>query len=323
MRELIITNGDSAGDSLKQAYPDMVVLPWRDVLHEGPVPMTAEPIELSEVRVRYLNDKWGVDADADFGAREGLLGDVSDFERISLWFEHDLYDQLQLVQVLDRLSVDMPTEDLSLVQADDYLGHYGPDDIGVWQDRSVSVSQDQLDIAIKSWHALRQETPEAWCALLETDLSALPHLQAAVLRMLEELPSAQGGVSRTERHILEIIDAGHTQPGKIFKAYQACEEAQFMGDWSFFDRLDGLAMAAEPLLICAADVRFAPGLGDAAFQEYLQNSYRLSDFGQAVLAGEQDHAQTNVIDFWWGGTFVTNEKLWRWDGLKQELCLSS
>lgn len=320
MRELIITNGDSAGDSLKKAYPEMVVLPWRDVLHEGPVPMTPEPTELSNVRVRYLNDKWGAEAGADFGARDGLLADVSDFERISLWFEHDLYDQLQLLQVLDRLHFDMPTEDLSLVQADDYLGQYGPDEISVWQSRSASVTQTQLDTATLAWHAFRQETPQDWCALLQTDLSSLPHLQAAVVRMLEELPSIHGGVSRTERHILEMVDQGHHHPAKIFKAYQVCEEAHFMGDWSFFDRLNGLSTAIQPLLISDRGTSFPPQ-GEEAFQDYLAGHYRLSDFGQAVLAGDQDHAHVNAIDFWWGGTYVTNEHLWRWNAKTQGVSL--
>ena len=37
---------------------------------------------------------------ADFAARDAVLSAHSGFDRIELWFEHDLYDQLQLVQVL-------------------------------------------------------------------------------------------------------------------------------------------------------------------------------------------------------------------------------
>jgi hypothetical protein len=35
--DLIITNGDAAGELLRRATPGTEVLPWRDVLHEGPV----------------------------------------------------------------------------------------------------------------------------------------------------------------------------------------------------------------------------------------------------------------------------------------------
>ena len=37
MTDLIITNGDSAADLLRLAGREGVILPWRDVLHEGPI----------------------------------------------------------------------------------------------------------------------------------------------------------------------------------------------------------------------------------------------------------------------------------------------
>ena len=35
---LIITNGDSAAACMREARLDGEILPWRDILHEGPVP---------------------------------------------------------------------------------------------------------------------------------------------------------------------------------------------------------------------------------------------------------------------------------------------
>ena len=53
---LIITNGDSAADLLRAAGETAVILPWRDVLHIGPVPMTESDAELSEIRGQALVD---------------------------------------------------------------------------------------------------------------------------------------------------------------------------------------------------------------------------------------------------------------------------
>ncbi len=52
--DLIITNGDSAGALLRRAIPDAEVLPWRDVLHEGPVPFTDSLADLTDIRANYL-----------------------------------------------------------------------------------------------------------------------------------------------------------------------------------------------------------------------------------------------------------------------------
>src|SRR5205823_717304 len=53
---------------------------------------------------------------AELERRDELLGRA---EAVVLWFEHDLFDQLQLLQVLSQLGEETEVE---LVQADDYLG---------------------------------------------------------------------------------------------------------------------------------------------------------------------------------------------------------
>lgn len=316
MTELIITNGDSAGEVLKQVYSDALVLPWRDVLHEGPVPLTNSRAELSKIRVAYLEGCGAQDAEIGFAERDGIMGDLLRFDRISLWFEHDLYDQLQLLQVLDALAQNpVPGADLVLVQADDYLGHYGPDDMGSWTAQAQLVSQAQLNLANKAWNAFRQDTPQAWFALLGEDLSALPFLRGGILRMLEELPDATNGLMRTQRHILETVSAGHTRLGRVFRASQECEEAKFMGDWSFFKLLNGM----NALVTGQESLAFHPQMDEDAFQAYLQNELSLTPLGQSVLAGKENYTQHITVDFWWGGTRVNRDHLWCWDSVRQQL----
>ena len=112
-RELIITNGDSAGALLRQAMPGVEVLPWRDVLHEGPVPVTDSLADLTDIRANYLARDGG-DLDQTrtiLQARDRGLARSTSFDRIVLWFEHDLYGQLQLLQVLDWFSLQREEED--------------------------------------------------------------------------------------------------------------------------------------------------------------------------------------------------------------------
>ena len=96
---LHITNGDSVAGTLREAGfgPDIVA--WRDVLHEGPVPADLPPAELSQIRTRFLCDSgWGspVEVNAHFAERDEALRGAADHDEAVLWFEHDLYDQLQL-----------------------------------------------------------------------------------------------------------------------------------------------------------------------------------------------------------------------------------
>ena len=133
MIDLIITNGDSAGELLRRTLAGAEVLPWRDVLYEGPVPLTDSLEELTAIRVSYLAGSGAGDESAiefELTSRDRGLGISADFDRVVLWFEHDLYDQLQLIQALDWFA-DHPREPetLLLVQTDDYIGHQEPETI--------------------------------------------------------------------------------------------------------------------------------------------------------------------------------------------------
>jgi hypothetical protein len=40
---------------------------------------------------------------------------------------------------------------------------------------------------------------------------------------------------------------------------------------------------------------------------YLRSRLSLTEFGQAVLAHQEDFSRHNPIDRWWGGTHLTND----------------
>jgi hypothetical protein len=312
--DLIITNGDCAGNILRRALPGTEVLPWRDVLNEGPVPRTDTLAELTALRAEYLAGDGG-ELDLVRGlldARDRGLAHSAAFKRVVLWFEHDLYDQLQLLQLLDWFHQNpLEGNTLRLVQAGDFLGNQTPESILAFRGAEREVTAGQLSLASEAWDAFRAPTPELWAALLERDLSNLPFLKPAVRRMLEELPGPNG-LSRTEQQMLEALAPGNITPPALFAAVQQKEEAVFIGDLSFWRLLDGLALADEPLVEGLVNAPFRPEDAEAR-TTYLHSGLRLTPLGEDVQASGADHAAHNRIDRWWGGTHLTNEALWRFD----------
>ncbi len=222
--DLIITNGDAAGELLRRAISGAEVLPWRDVLHEGPVPLTASLAELTAIRAEYLADRgWGEREEiaAYLQARDRGLAHATAFDRVMLWFEHDLYDQLQLLQILDWFGREESSADgsLLLVQASEFLGRQTEAEIEALRAVERPVTQEQLALAADAWAAFRAPTPEPWQALLGGDLSPLPFLEPAVRRMLEELPG-RDGLARSERQIIAAVAQGITTPPALFVAIQ-------------------------------------------------------------------------------------------------------
>ncbi len=323
--ELIITNGDSAAELLQEAGIGDERMPWRDPLHEGPVSQTGTLAELSTIRAAYLaaGDPEQLKViENDFKERDALLASNQDYGDVTLWFEHDLYDQLQILQILSWFA-DHWRDDgrVFLVQADDYLGMQTPQTIGRFAAQRAPVSGLQLSMAKVAWAAFRHDTPQPWAKLLGEDLSALPFLTAAVLRQLEELPSTENGLSRTQNQILKVIANGSTTPGFSFASYLATEEAKFLGDTGFFKLLDGLAFCAKPLIAKAENRSFkTTDWRDSAQRKlYFQDQLTLTPLGDDVLAGRLDFAALNTIDYWWGGTHLTNANLWRWDAAAKRL----
>ncbi|MGI9501958.1 MAG: DUF1835 domain-containing protein [Geminicoccaceae bacterium] len=320
MSELIITNGDSTVSLLRAAGFETEILPWRDVLHEGPVPETsvshADDLEqLSAIRAAFLaeafNEPLGTTVHG-FEERDRLIRRHAGNSEVTLWFEHDLYDQLQLLQILAFFHREERSVPLQLVQADDYLGRQTPETIKRFEALKTPISTEQTALAAALFEAFGKPAPTDLFGFLDQDLSPLPHMRHALLRLFEELPSTRDGLSRTQQQALLLIESQGLPSKKLFGAVQASEDAVFMGDVSFFHCLDELAFNRSPL-IQGLPAPFNMSRDDAERRHYLDADITLTDVGRAVLAGKADHAEINSIDRWLGGTHITGDGIWRWD----------
>ncbi len=305
---LNITNGDSAARVMKDAGVPGDILPWRDVLHEGPVPSDLSLEELSGVRVSFMAGQgWAPREEVrrSFAERDSSLRSCEDSEKVVLWFEHDLYDQLQLIQVLDWFSRRVPGKPkLSMICAENYLGMLTPGQMRKMSRHEVPVSQDQLTLARRAWSAFRSPTPENLFGLLAWDTTSLPFLEGAVLRLLEEYPNKKTGLSRTEFQALKVISQGERVAGRVFKQYQETEDRMFLGDSGFWRVLDGL-LAAKPALLQASS-------GEAQTVAWPHQELLITPRGSALAKG-RGHVERPELDRWIGGVHLTPNNLWCWD----------
>ncbi len=315
MSDLIITNGDAAAELLTAAGLAGRMVVWRDVLHEGPLVPTEGHEALSDIRASYLSERFGLpyaDVRTDFVARDAVLRAHPLFDRVFIWVEHDLYDQLQLLQILAFFSAEARTEGIVLVQADDFLGNQKPETILRFADRAVPVTPALLQAGAEAWKALLEPTPRGAERIAAAPARGLPFLRPALNRFLQELPAAGTGLSRTEHAALTALATRSLTPQALFGAVIEGEEAAFMGDWSLYRTLDDLAFAADPL-VTGLDAPY-PCRGEAAsVAAYLRSRLALTPFGKAVLAGRADHVATNGIDRWWAGTHLSGTHVWRRD----------
>ena len=318
---LHITNGDSAAGTMREAGIGSEILPWRDVLHDGPVPGGLELSELSRVRASYLASIGLGEVDSiysEFARRDAILVRFVEYDPVTLWFEWDLYDQLQLIQILDFLSRANDAEakaspTLEIVSVAGYLGNLPAEAFSALYERRSPVTRDMLLLGRSAWLAFTSPEPYDTVALMATDTSSLPFLGAALVRLLEELPSIRDGLARSERQLLQGIADGKTRFGDLFQDFASREERIYCGDSSAALYLERLSRGTEPL-VCMSFRRSMmprnPGEG-AAFRNA---ELVLTDAGRAVLAGDRDWIEMGGSDRWLGGIHLDGRNVaWRWD----------
>jgi hypothetical protein len=297
---LHITNGDAVTALIREAGLAGDIVPWQDVLHEGPVPGSLSHEELRDLRAHLIAAcGWGAYevVYASFVARDRAITARHETEEIVLWFQRDLYDQLQLVQALDRLGGRRAsTTDLgepSKLTVLRLLSLY---------ERREPVKGPHREVARETWRAFTSTDPTAVEDILDTDTSSLPWVQAALIRHLQEFPSVRDGLSRTERQALRALAGGPRPREAVFRESNSREDRPYLGDSTFELVLDRLLGCRQPLL------------------EEGGGAVRLTKAGERVLAGEIDHVRINGIDRWLGGVHLNGpEARWRWDPARGRL----
>jgi hypothetical protein len=342
MPTLHITNGDSVAETLARLVPaDEPILPWRDILHDGPVPAQSAA-ELRETRAQFLSDR-GLATHAlvlaDLQGRDAQLAALGSHDRVVLWFEPDLYDQLQLLQILNQFYLRplMERPAISIVASDELLGPLEQPELARYLDRPRAVREVDLELAALAWQAFTSNDPQALSDFVsgagtgtgtasfrygsgtvpatiryrDDETVVLPHLHAALHRLLEERPSAINGLSRTEQ---QIGDALLAAPRTLFdlyaSAHQLKEEMVWLGDLSFVWYVDRLMSGPVPLLQFVSDAGspdiaagFSNRMGDLA-PEIWKRTVQLTPAGQSVVESRASTLTLNGIDRWMGGVHL-------------------
>lgn len=304
IKTLNIVNGDACIDMMKKAGIKGDFLPWRDFLHEGPVLAHLSLEKLSKLRAQFIANYGFGQFDEiyeEFKERDKKLASYQNYDKVTLWFEHDLYDQLQLLQILSWFSEqNLKQTPLTLICTNNYLGESSSKKIKRLLNYETPIRQEHLNLAKKAWAAFCHRTPERWEKLLYEPTALLPFLKAAVYRMLEEFPNTKCGLSRTEYQALRIIANGTNNPLHIFHKYQSFEERRFMGDIIFWKILENF----EKYKVITKDE---------------EQKMIITPLGIKLLKSEENWLNIRPMQRFIGGVSLNAQKVWCWDPDKREI----
>lgn len=305
MAILHVANGHATSGLIEQADVPGRTMVWADPLYDGPVPGHVTDEELLRIRAAFLAD--GPDdvnnVVAGLQGWRSAIDDQSSYDELVLWFEHDLFDQLNLIQLLTHLGQRDRTTPVTLVMVDRYPGHphfkgigeLAPADIATLFASRHPVADGQFALAPHAWAAYRSADPRAIEVFLAGDTSALPFLAAALRRHLEEFPSDVNGLSRSEQRMMELAIDRPVGIQRAFARMSEGETAYSITDRTFLDRARELSQCSPPLLV----------LTDATIA--------VTSEGREVLSGAIDRVRACGLDRWLGGAHADGRgPVWRW-----------
>ena len=272
-------------------------LAWQDFLHEGPTPKNFSLQQLSKIRAYFLSEHRYTSLNKaleTFEYRNNILENYKNYKKIILWFEQDLYDQLQLLQILDWLETHLNKDiEVTLVLTDKYFAEYSFQELQEASLQKNIMTKKDFQLGKKIWSAFSDTTPLSWFKLLDKSNSDPLSLKKSIQRLLEEYPNTMNGLSRTEHQALMSIFKEKRLKEDIFMESQKEEEKPFIADIIFWKILDDFIKHK------------------LTIQE--SNNIYITDLGKDVLNGKKNWITIKNIDHWIGGVQLSPDNLWCWD----------
>lgn len=285
--------GDDLRDRLPASGWEGTYLAFADPVCVGPVG-EGELMAYLGQRARFVALHAGIDAGQArlrLGAEYAALNGLAKFDRVLLWFEHDLWDQAALIRVLSILAGrEALSGKLFLMPADAKRPFVALSDAELVALEPVPLTPLQAELGAEAWEAFAAPDPTALDRLSRRAL-ALPHLAAAMRRHLQDLPWRGDGLALSERQVLRAVADGAGDLAAVLAAQHAADPV--------FPHTDLIAAELHRRLSDGPRRLLTP-----------DRSWRLTERGAAVLAGTERHRPAPRFQ---AGVAVGPDPAWMWD----------
>ena len=293
--KLHILNGDSTLHLFQQSGIAGDTFVWNEILCEGPVKFEVGDPEFWKIRQAYLTDVFGPGASNYKQLIEefSILENYEAYDEIILWYEYDLFCQVNLMAILSYLNREGLIHKLNISyicvgeeEGFDRLVGLGQIPVHRYQthyNNRTALSEADLDFATNVWKSFCSDDPN------ELDFTLLPHptftyLSGSIMAHFKRFPKKSTGLSSIEDQILSYVE--ENSPGGPDDIVRNCLQNQGyygFGDMQYFHYIKVM----ESLLS-------------------FQDSITLSDLGKSYLKGEVKRDAIDSMDYPLGGTTASS-----------------
>jgi hypothetical protein len=113
--------------------------------------------------------------------------------------------------------------------------------------------------------------------------------------------------------MLELIAGGYRSTNSLFHL-RSLRQTRVYAEFEHGELLERLALGPAPA-VAGLDEELRTVRRDNyrdRLSAYHRSKLSLTEFGKAIVAHNEDFSRHNPIHRWWGGTELTNDRLWRY-----------
>ncbi|KAA2245767.1 hypothetical protein F0L74_07395 [Chitinophaga agrisoli] len=305
MSYLHVLNGDATLTLFRQSDLPGEIVVCREMMCEGKVKYTDDMAAFFETRSKHLEYHYGIDRQTYFAnvVKElERLKTASDYEEVVLWFEFDLFCQINLLFILHYLRTQViRLPKISLVSIDSHpevtdfrgLGLLMPYHFPALFEQRIYLEAADMELAARAWKAYCQGDPLTLETISRGPTGHLIYLGPALQAHLQRLPSVENGLNAIQAYFLRKI---YMSDLRWYDLY-----AQFWDDMRIY------------------------GFGDFQLDIYIQRMRRagmieqhdvmlsITSLGREVLNNEEKYTDYVSLEHRWLGGLRLMHNPWRWD----------
>lgn len=213
--QLHITNGDNFTSRLKKQKFKGEIITWREMLCEGKTETSVGSETFWKTRFDFLHKNYNVSKSwfVEKTLKEyRSLCNHKQQDEIILWFEYDLFCQINMLAVISWLKTHRRHVQISLVCSgyeDDSDKLYALNEVSderideLFASR-VHLSQNDIEYADYVWQLYCSDNPIRLENLADFDLYQFSYLGEAIKTHLRRFPTIRNGLNEIENRVLEV-----------------------------------------------------------------------------------------------------------------------
>ncbi len=305
MAQLHIVNGEGTAVNFRRSGIPGDLVVWNEALVMGPVTFDIGTAAFWKLRSTYfLNQQNKLLPSANHPTYEQLvvaefdkLKSLSSYQQITLWFEHDLFCQINMMGLLAWISSQLKSEvSLMLVCIDRFpgiedfrgLGQLHSKDYPTLLDQAQLLSRNDLDFAQSIWTWYCSNEPHV--AVTSTVPAIFPFWDKAQLLHWSRFPSVKNGLSALQQIILELVADHEPTKRSLMRELLINQGAWGFGDFQYLEMIHDLHVALN-----------------------VNSTLTLSKIGLQLLSGEANYLHHSSTTNYLGGA---GHRDFRWNGTK-------